>query len=65
MCVLLCCELCCAVLCCDSPQEKAKGVLRRQMKHVMFTEPEVIQAGEPVTVYYCPEDTPLNGTRWV
>lgn len=44
-------------------QEKAKAVLRRQMKHVMFTEPEVIQAGERVTVYYCPDDTNLSGTK--
>lgn len=46
-------------------QEKAKAVLRRQMKHVMFTEPEVIEAGKPVTVYYCPDDTVLAGSRWV
>jgi starch synthase len=44
-------------------QEKAKAVLRRQTKHVMFTEPEVIQAGEPMTVYYNPGDTPLAGSR--
>lgn len=44
-------------------QEKAKGVLRRQMKHVMFTDPEVIKAGERVTVYYCPDDTNLSGNR--
>lgn len=44
-------------------QEKAKAVLRRQMKHVMFTEPEVIQAGQRVTVYYNPDDTVLAGSR--
>jgi starch synthase len=32
------------------------------MKHVMFTEPEVIQAGERVTVYYNPDDTILAGS---
>lgn len=44
-------------------QEIAKAVVRRQMKHVMFTEPEVIQAGEKVTVYYNPDDTVLAGSR--
>jgi starch synthase len=44
-------------------QEKTKEVLRRQMKHVMFTEPEVIEAGKPVTVYYCPDDTALAGSK--
>jgi flagella basal body P-ring formation protein FlgA len=33
------------------------------MKHVMFTEPEVIQAGQRVTVYYNPDDTVLAGSR--
>jgi hypothetical protein len=33
------------------------------MKHLMFTEPEVIQAGERVTVYYCPDDTALKGSE--
>ncbi|WIA17469.1 hypothetical protein OEZ85_014309 [Tetradesmus obliquus] len=46
-------------------KEKAKAVLRRQMKHVMFTEPEVIEAGKPVTVYYCPDDTALAGSNQV
>lgn len=46
-------------------KEKAREVVRRQMKHVMFTEPAVIRAGERVTVYYCPEDTPLAGSRCV
>lgn len=44
-------------------QEKAKAVLRRQMKHVMFTDPEIIQAGERVTLYYNPDDTMLAGTE--
>lgn len=46
------------------PQEIAKAVVRRQMKHVMFTDPEVIQAGQRVTVYYNPSDTILAGSRW-
>jgi hypothetical protein len=47
----------------QTQQDKAKAVLRRQMKHLMFTEPEVIQAGERVTVYYCPDDTALKGSE--
>ncbi len=37
------------------------AVLRRQMKHVLFTEPAEIQAGQDVTIYYNPQDTPLSG----
>ncbi|CAL8465412.1 g4948 [Coccomyxa elongata] len=40
---------------------KAMAVLRRQMKHVLFTEPAMIQAGQDVTIYYNPQDTPLKG----
>lgn len=36
-------------------QELCKVVLRRQLKHIMFTEPEVVQAGQTVTVYYSPQ----------
>jgi hypothetical protein len=49
------------------PQERAAlrdaalGVLRRQLRHVVFTEPEVPRAGEKVTVYYSPASTPLAG----
>jgi hypothetical protein len=32
-----------------------------QVRHVLFTEPEVVQAGQTVTMYYNPQDTPLNG----
>lgn len=39
-------------------------MLRRQMKHVMFTEPEIIKAGERVTLYYNPDDTLLAGSRY-
>ena len=44
-------------------QAKAKAVLRRQMKHVLFTEPADIAAGQDVTIYYNPQDTPLSGTQ--
>jgi len=40
---------------------QVQAVERRKVRHVLFTEPEVLQAGEEVTVYYNPEDTPLNG----
>lgn len=46
-------------------QAKAMAVLRRQMKHVLFTEPAVIQAGQDVTIYYNPQYTPLNGSEEV
>ncbi len=29
----------------SAPQEKVTAVRRRQMRHVLFTEPEVIEAG--------------------
>lgn len=41
------------------------AVLRRQMKHVLFTEPAMIQAGQDVTIYYNPQDTPLKGSEQV
>jgi hypothetical protein len=46
-------------------QAKAKAVVRRQMKHVLFTEPAEIEAGQNVTIYYSPQDTPLSGTQEV
>lgn len=42
-------------------QENTQAVLRRQMKHVMFTEPEVPRAGERLSVYYNPTNTVLAG----
>ncbi|CAD7699185.1 unnamed protein product [Ostreobium quekettii] len=44
-------------------RDKARAVARRQIKHVMFTQPSVVKAGEEVTVYYSPNDTPLNGCQ--
>jgi len=41
----------------------SRAVLRRQLKHVLFTEPEVINAGQKVTVYYCPDTTALAGRQ--
>lgn len=34
---------------------------RVQVRHVLYTEPEVVLAGREVTVYYNPAETPLNG----
>jgi hypothetical protein len=31
------------------------------VRHVLFTEPEVVKAGQTVTMFYNPQDTPLNG----
>jgi len=42
-------------------RDNAMAVLRRQLKHVLFTEPEVPRAGEKVTVYYSPASTVLAG----
>jgi starch synthase len=44
-------------------QTVSRAVLRRQLKHVLFTEPEVITAGQKVKVYYCPDTTPLAGRQ--
>jgi starch synthase len=43
----------------------ALGVLRRQLRHVLFTEPEVVRAGEKVTVYYSPQSTVLAGREQI
>ena len=42
-------------------QAKALEVLRRQMRHVLFTEPSSPQAGQEMTVYYNPSNTCLTG----
>ncbi len=44
-------------------QENVKAVLRRQMRHVLYTEPEVVTAGKRVTLHYNPADTPLAGQQ--
>eukprot|EP00210_Caulerpa_lentillifera_P000412 g400.t2 len=41
--------------------DKALEVSRRQIKHVLFTDPPTLEAGGEVTIYYCPNDTCLNG----
>ena len=42
-------------------QAKALAVLRRQTRHVLFTEPSEPQAGQDMTVYYNPSNTCLAG----
>ena len=36
-------------------------VLKRQTRHVLFTEPSTPQAGQDMIVYYNPSNTGLNG----
>ena len=42
-------------------QAKAQAVLRRQTRHMLFTEPSEPQAGQALTVYYNPSNTCLRG----
>ncbi|GBF95473.1 glycosyltransferase [Raphidocelis subcapitata] len=46
-------------------RNRALAVTRRQLRHVLFTEPEVIRAGEKVTVYYSPASTNLAGREQI
>ena len=46
-------------------QEKAEQVRRLQMRHVLYTKPEVPQAGGEVTICYNPNNTNLNGSSEV
>ena len=34
-----------------------------QVRHVLYTEPEVVTAGKEVEIFYNPRDTPLNGRQ--
>ena len=42
-------------------QAKAEDVRRRQMRHVLFTEPAEPVAGQDVTIFYNPQNTLLAG----
>jgi len=44
-------------------RDKALAVMRRQTRHVLYTEPEVIQANTEVILRYNPQDTPLSGAQ--
>jgi len=44
-------------------QDMVRAVERRKVRHVLFTEPEVVTAGQDVTLFYNPRDTPLNGRQ--
>lgn len=43
-------------------QDKAEQVRRLQLKHVLFTDPEIPVAGKDVKIYYNPNNTTLNGS---
>lgn len=45
--------------------DRTLAVARRQLKHVLFTDPPVLEAGGHVTVYYCPNNTCLNGKEQI
>ena len=36
-------------------QEMVKAVERRKVRHVLYTEPEVIRAGSQITIWYNPQ----------
>lgn len=42
-------------------RQQALEVLRRQMRHVLFTEPAELEAGQECIIHYNPTDTPLRG----
>eukprot|EP00884_Botryococcus_braunii_P007192 jgi/Botrbrau1/16474/Bobra.0142s0068.1 len=44
---------------------KAKEVARRQMKHVLFTEPPTPVAGEELTLFYNPNNTCLHNRNQI
>ncbi|GMH38213.1 hypothetical protein BSKO_06097 [Bryopsis sp. KO-2023] len=46
-------------------REKTMAVARRQIKHVLFTDPPVIKAGEKVDIYYSSNNTCLNGKEQI
>ena len=50
------------IICMTYMQAKAQEVLRRQMRHVLYTEPSAPQAGQEMTVYYNPSNTDLTGS---
>lgn len=45
--------------------DRALAVARRQIKHVLFTDPAVLEAGSSTTIYYSPNDTCLNGKEQI
>ncbi|KAL4420307.1 hypothetical protein ABPG77_001397 [Micractinium sp. CCAP 211/92] len=51
----------------EAAQDKAEAVRRKQMRHVLFTQPEVPEAGKEATIYYNPDNTNLHGRQaiWI
>ncbi len=54
-----------AASCIFAPQEKVTAVRRRQMRHVLFTEPEVIEAGTQASACNTRFRMPWIPTVWV
>lgn len=46
-------------------REKTMAVARRQIKHVLFTKPPIVEAGKTVEVFYSSNDTCLNGKEQI
>uniref|UniRef100_A0A7R9VX43 starch synthase n=1 Tax=Chlamydomonas euryale TaxID=1486919 RepID=A0A7R9VX43_9CHLO len=46
-------------------QEMVKAVERRKVRHVLYTEPEVVTAGKDLTIFYNPANTILSGRERV
>ena len=42
-------------------QEQAKALRRRQIRHILFTEPDTLRAGQEARIFYNPASTVLNG----
>ena len=42
---------------------KAAAVRRRQQRHLLYTDPEPLEAGSKAVLKYNPRDTPLNGAE--
>lgn len=46
-------------------KEQSMATMRRQMANVLYTEPAVLEAGQPVKIFYNPSNTSLNGSAEV
>jgi len=51
----------------EEQRRSARDVLLKQMRHVVYTEPSTLTAGEEVTLYYNPSNTNLDWSEevWV
>ncbi|KAK9805611.1 hypothetical protein WJX72_007789 [[Myrmecia] bisecta] len=46
-------------------EAKVAAVRRRQMRHMLFTEPDDLRAGQTIELCYNPHDTPLHGSQQI